>query len=76
MAQISGVVENSKGEPVARTIRFYRRDTGAPLGNTISSADTGQYTFTTSYLEEVQVVMVNSIGSSIENDQIKRVIPA
>ena len=37
MPYISGTVRDDSGAPVVRTIRFYRRDTGALLGSTDSS---------------------------------------
>lgn len=75
MATYSGVVLDVHGLPQVRSIRFYRRDTGALLGSTISDPVSGAYTFDTAYTDETQVVLINSLMNSTENDQIMRALP-
>ena len=75
MPAISGFVKDINNNPVPRTIRVYRRDTGVLLGETQTSAVTGAYSLTDAYAGEVQVVMLDDAAGSIENDQILRTTP-
>lgn len=72
---VSGTVTDT-GSPVARTVRAYRRDTGALLGETTSNAPTGSYTLTVSHGGEVQVVCLDDGAGTTYNDKILRVMPA
>lgn len=73
--QVSGVIVDSNGSPVARTLRVYRRDTGAFLTTVVSNSVTGQYSASLAYAGEVQVVMLDDALGTLENDQILRTIP-
>lgn len=75
MATTSGTILDINGNGVARTVRVYRRDTGALLGGVISSATTGAYSFSDAYAGEVQVIMLDDAAGAIENDQILRTTP-
>lgn len=75
MPAVSGTILDINGNGVARTVRVYRRDTGALLGSATSSALTGVYTFTDAYAGEVNVVLLDDAAGTIENDQILRTIP-
>jgi len=75
MATVSGTVIDSNANGVARTIRVYRRDTGALLGETTSSLTSGAYSLTVSYTGEVQVVLLDDAAGTVENDQILRTTP-
>jgi len=75
MPTVSGTILDINGSGVFRMLRVYRRDTGALLGSTTSSATTGAYTFTDDYAGEVQVILLDDAGGSIENDQILRTTP-
>lgn len=75
MATTSGTILDINGNGVLRAVRVYRRDTGALLGSTNSSATTGVYSFSDAYTGEVQVIMLDDAGGSIENDQILRTTP-
>ena len=75
MATVSGIVSDTGGNPLVRTIRVYRRDTGALLGSTASSDSTGAWSFSDAYTGEVQVVMLDDALGTLENDQILRTIP-
>jgi hypothetical protein len=75
MAAVSGTVIDSNSNGVARTIRVYRRDTGALLGETLSSVVSGAYSLTVAYTGEVQVVLLDDAAGTIENDQILRTTP-
>lgn len=75
MPAVSGTILDINGNGVARAVRVYRRDTGALLGNTTSSATTGAYSFSDAYTGEVNVVMLDDIAGTIENDQILRTTP-
>lgn len=71
---VSGVVHDNAGNGVARTVRGYRRDTGALIGTTVSNASTGAYTLELTYGGEVQVVMLDADADPVENDQILRTV--
>lgn len=75
MGTVSGTVLDAAGSPVVRTLRVYRRDTGVLLDETTSNGATGMYSVTTSYAGEVQVVMLDDLSGTIENDQILRTTP-
>ena len=75
MPTVSGVVTDTNGNGVSRTIRIYRRDTGAMLGEVLSNSSTGAYTFSNAFSGEVQVVMLDDAAGALENDQILRTTP-
>lgn len=75
MATISGFIKDINDDGVARTVRLYQRDTGAYLDSTTSNPATGAYSFTTAFTGEVQVVMLDDLAGSVENDQILRAVP-
>lgn len=75
MATVAGTVIDANGSGVFRTLRLYRRDTGALLGETQSDHVSGAYAFTTEFSGEVQVIMLDDAAGSIENDQILRTTP-
>lgn len=75
MPLISGTVVDSNSNGIARTVRVYRRDTGALLGETISNPSTGAYSITLDHTGEVQVVMLDDAAGTVENDQILRTTP-
>lgn len=72
--QVSGTVK-SVGVGVARTVRAYRRDTGALVANTASDAG-GNYSFYTPTLDEVSVICLDDAAGTVENDLVLRAIPA
>ncbi len=72
---VSGVVTNDSGAPAARTVRVYRRDTGALLGETTSNGTTGAYSFTSTHSGEVQVVCLDDSAGTVYNDLILRATP-
>ena len=75
--QVSGNVKDSSGSNVARTVRAYRRDTGALVGSTTSNGTTGNYTIDCTTAEEVTVVAFdNATSGTYYNDQVALVIPA
>lgn len=76
MGQVSGNVKDSAGANAVRTVRAYRRDTGALVGNTTSDAS-GNYSFYTPTLDELTVIALDDHTSgTYYNDQAARVIPA
>lgn len=75
MPSVSGTILDINSNGVARTVRVYRRDTGALLGETTSSVTTGAYTFSDAYTGEVNVVMLDDVIGTTENDQILRTVP-
>lgn len=76
MGQVSGNVKDSAGANAVRTVRAYRRDTGALVGNTTSDAS-GNYSFYTPTLDELTVIALDDHTSgTYYNDQVARVIPA
>lgn len=75
--QVSGNVKDSAGSNAARTVRAYRRDTGALVGSTTSNGTTGNYTINCATLDEVTVIALdNATSGTYYNDQAARVIPA
>ena len=74
MGQVSGAVA-SNGAAAVRTVRAYRRDTGAMVANTTSDA-AGAYSFYTPTLDELSVICLDDAAGTLENDKILRVIPA
>lgn len=75
--QVSGNVKDSAGANAARTVRLYRRDTGALVGSTTSNGTTGNYTINCPSLDEVTVIALdNATSGTYYNDQAARVIPA
>ena len=75
MPTISGTIMDTNGNGVARTVRAYRRDTGALMGEAVSNASTGAYSITTTYAGEHSVVMLDDAVGTVENDQILRTTP-
>ncbi len=71
---ITGTVKDSSGANCSRTVRAYRRDTGALLTETTSNATTGAYTL---YVidTECQVVVLDDVSGTVYNDLIARVNP-
>jgi len=76
LGEISGVIRDNAGALCARTVRAYRRDTGALLSSTVSDASTGAYLLAMPTLDEVNIVAYDDVSGSTENDQIIRVVPA
>jgi len=77
LPQVSGNVKDASGANAARTVRAYRRDTGALVGSTTSNGTTGNYTIDCTTAEEVTVVAFdNATSGTYYNDQVARVIPA
>lgn len=75
--QVSGNVKDASGSNAARTVRAYRRDTGALVGSTTSNGTTGNYTINCPTLEECTIVALdNAASGTYYNDQAARVIPA
>jgi hypothetical protein len=77
MGQVSGVIRDSANALCARTVRAYRRDTGALVGSTTSNAGTGAYAFNLPTLDELNIIALDdAVSGTYYNDQIIRVIPA
>lgn len=76
LGEVSGVIRDNAGSLCARTVRAYRRDTGALLSSTVSDASTGAYLLAMPTLDEVNIVAYDDVSGSTENDRIIRVVPA
>ena len=75
--QVSGNVKDSASANAARTVRAYRRDTGALVGSATSDGTSGNYTINCATLDEVTVIALdNATSGTYYNDQAARVIPA
>lgn len=74
--QISGVIIDDASDPVARVVRAYRRDTGALVGNTTSSAADGRYSMDFLTLDPCSVIALDDAAGDLYNDLIARVTPA
>jgi len=72
---ISGVITDTTGTPTARTVRFYRRDTGAFVGETVSDGSTGAYSINTGPIGECDVVCLDDSAGTTYNDLILRQTP-
>jgi hypothetical protein len=73
---LTGVIRDANGDPCARTVRLFRRSTGALLASTTSHETTGVYEFA-GLLTDAEVVAVayDDEGGTLYNDLIGRVIP-
>lgn len=76
LGEVQGVVRDDAGAPCARTVRLYRRDTGALVASEVSDATTGLYRIGAPTLDEVSRIVLDDSGGSLYNDLIDRVIPA
>lgn len=77
LPQVSGNVKDASGANAARTVRAYRRDTGALVGSATSNGTTGNYTIDCATDVEVTVIAFdNATSGTYYNDQAARVIPA
>ena len=77
LPQVSGNVKDASGANAARTVRAYRRDTGALVGSATSNGTTGNYTIDCATDVEVTVIAFdNATSGTYYNDQVARVIPA
>jgi hypothetical protein len=72
---INGSVLDFEGLPTERTIRCYHRGTGALIGEIVSDAITGAYSFTLYSPDEHYVVALDDSATPLLNDLIVRVIP-
>lgn len=74
--QIAGTVLDDAGDPVARVVRAYRRDTGALVGNTTSDAGDGSYSIDSTTAAECSVLCLDDAAGDDYNDLVLRVTPA
>ena len=79
MAKIKGIVRDEAGNGLnGVTVRAHRSDTGAVLGETVSTPGvpgvTGAYEITTSYTGEAYAVGIAPAGPA-RNHSIIRVVP-
>lgn len=73
---VSGVIYDSAGSPASRTVRVYRRDTGALVGEDVSDGTTGAYTVGCgSFAGEAQRIVLDDDAGTLYNDLIDRVFP-
>ena len=70
VSQVSGSVVDSASSPASRTVRAYRRDTGAFLKEGVSTS--GSYTLSLPYAGEVNVICLDDVAGTVENDLILR----
>lgn len=70
-ASITGTV-TELGIPVQRTIRAYRRDTGAYVSEAVSNPTTGVYTISVYAGVEHNLVCLDDAAGTTQNDLIKR----
>ena len=76
LGQVAGTVRDAASAPVSRTVRCYRRDTGALVGSATSDVTTGVYAIDCATLDEVGRVVLDDASGTLLNDSIDRVIPA
>lgn len=77
LGEVAGVIRDISDTLCSRTVRAYRRDTGALVASGVSDASTGAYLLAMPTLDEVTVVALdNATSGTYYNDQVARVIPA
>ena len=77
LGEVAGAIRDVSGALCSRTVRAYRRDTGALVASGVSDASTGVYLLATPTLDEVTVIALdNATSGTYYNDQVARVIPA
>lgn len=74
--EVQGVIRDDTHTPVQRTVRLYRRSTGALLASVTSGADGSFGPFSFASQVEVQRVALDDAAGALYNDLIDRVIPA
>lgn len=72
-ATFSGVVHDAADNPAVRTVRAFRRDNGALVATATSDAS-GAYTFTGPLNVELQVVCLDDVAGTVEEDKIMRAL--
>lgn len=70
VAEVSGSVVDSTGAAASRTVRAYRRDTGAFLKEGVSTS--GSYNLKLPYAGDVNVICLDDVAGTVENDLILR----
>jgi hypothetical protein len=76
LGEVEGVIRDDTNTPCARTVRLYRRDTGALVISGASDATTGAYRLATPTLDEVTRLVLDDASGTLYNDICDRVIPA
>lgn len=74
--QVFGTVLDDVGAPAERTLRAYRRDTGALVGSAVSNATTGAYTVNCSSTQECSVLCLDDAAGSALGDLVGRATPS
>lgn len=73
---LQGAVRDHNNNLVARTVRAYRRDTGALIGEMVSDAGTGAFSIDTAHDGEHTVIALDDEAGDVHNALIfDRVIP-
>jgi len=76
MPFVAGTVTDAVGNPAARTVRIFHRDSGVLLGEAVSDAVTGEFTIHTVTSDEVQRIALDDNSTvPLKNDLIARVMP-
>ena len=73
--KITGFVKDMGNNPLARTVRAYARNTGALVGETVSSAVDGSYEIQMIERTELSVVMLDDDAGTLEKDLVIRTTP-
>ena len=74
ISSVSGIVTDANGDPAARTVRVYDRNTGALIISGVSNATTGEYNLATGVVSEVLIVGLSP--NADENALVRdRVVP-
>lgn len=71
---LSGVVHDSSGNPIQRTARSYRRDTGALIGTAVSDPITGVFALPADNTDEHFVVVFDDTKNALIYDHVVPVI--
>ena len=72
---VSGTVKDSTGQPMQRTMRAYDRASGELLSSGASNPSTGAYTLSVPKGNEVDVLCLDDVAGTLENDLVHRTIP-
>lgn len=73
--RIEGVVVDKDGNPVSRKLFLLDRNTGAKLGETISSSSNGKYTFKLGGTDPHMVLMVSMPGDNSNSYVLDYLVP-
>jgi hypothetical protein len=73
MTAVTVTIRDRQGNPVIRSIRLHRLDTGAVLAEGLSNGVTGRVRFEVDFSGEAYAVALDDVGGVVEEMQCRRV---